>query len=67
MARAPKSRAAKARTSPEPADHSDFINYGRSSLKIRGGRIDEEWRDRLRGTKKYKVYREMGDASVTES
>jgi hypothetical protein len=58
---APK-QATKSRA-PKPA--SNLITLGLPSLRNRGGRIDEERRDRLRGKRKFVVYREMGDSDST--
>jgi hypothetical protein len=56
-----RSRVAKAALKPA----SNLITLGLPSLKQSGGRINEEWRERLRGPRKFKVYREMADADST--
>jgi hypothetical protein len=56
-----RSRVAKASLKPA----SNLITLGLPSLKQNGGRINEERRERLRGPRKFKVYREMGDADST--
>jgi hypothetical protein len=51
------------RITPQGTD--SLTDLGIRGLKIRGNRLDEEWRERLKGRRKFKVYREMADTDVT--